>query len=83
MAGPPSEILSRVVGDEALLLDTRTGNYFSLDPVGTDIWRLLGEGRTVDEIVSVIADRFGIDASRVRSDVLELLEELRDAGLWT
>jgi hypothetical protein len=76
------DILCRVVGEEALLLDTRTGDYYSLDPIGTEIWQQLNAGQSVDEIAADVAERWRADADRVRQDIVELMDELRDARLW-
>ena len=80
--GAVPEVLCRVVGGEALLLDTASGHYFSLDPIGTEIWQQLTDGRGVDEIAADVAERHGAEVSRVRRDVLDLIDELRQAGLW-
>jgi hypothetical protein len=79
---PNPDLLWRIVGDEALLLDTASGNYFSLDPIGTEIWKRLNYGEAIDEIAPDIARRYGTDETRVRGDVDDLLIELRDAGAW-
>ena len=81
--GPAPDVLCRVVGEEALLLDTRTGDYFALDPIGTEIWTKLAAGGRVEDVAVDIADRYGADTSTVRDDILELVDELRDARLWS
>jgi hypothetical protein len=79
---PNPDLLWRIVGDEALLLDTASGNYFSLDPIGTEIWKRLNYGEAIDDIAPDIARRYGMDETQVREDVDDLLIELRDAGAW-
>lgn len=81
-AGLNPEILWRVVGDEALLLDTISGNYFSLNPVATEIWVGLNEGDDIDGIAGMLSERYSIDAGRARDDVAELVRDLQDAGIW-
>jgi hypothetical protein len=76
-------VLCRVVDGEALLLDTRTGDYFSLDPLGTEIWQRMNDGEAVSQIVASIAERHAVDTAQVRADVEELVAELRDARLWS
>jgi hypothetical protein len=75
-------VLCRVVGGEALLLDVRTGDYFSLDPLGTEIWERLHDGEPVEAITASIAERHRVDPEVVLADVEELVAELRDARLW-
>lgn len=81
-AGVNPDILWRVVGDEALLLDTISGNYFSLDPIATEIWVRLNKGDEADRIASAVSERYSIDAGRARDDIADLMNDLRDAGIW-
>jgi hypothetical protein len=79
---PSSDVLFRVVDGEALLLDVRTGDYFSLDRLATEIWQRRSDGEGLGEISSTIAAQYSVDPDRVRQDVEELVAELRDARLW-
>jgi hypothetical protein len=81
-AGLNPDILWRVVADEALLLDTISGNYFSLDPIATEIWVRLTNGDVIDEIASGLAEKYAIDRERARSDVADLVVDLKKAGIW-
>ena len=45
----PTQVMSRLVGDETVLLDLESGLYFGLDGVGRRIWESIGEGRTLGE----------------------------------
>ena len=81
-AGLNPGILWRVVGDEALLLDTTSGNYFSLDPIATEIWVMLNNGDEADQIASAVSERYSIDAGRAQDDIADLIKDLQDAGIW-
>ena len=81
-AGLNPDILWRVVGDEALLLDTNSGNYFSLDPIATEIWVRLNRGDEAEGIAAAVSERYSIDAGRARDDISDLMKDLRDAGIW-
>lgn len=76
-----SEVVARTVGDEAILLDLSTGTYFTLNPVGTVVWRGLEDGHSVDEIVSNVLSEFDAVESVVREDVRALLDDLTATGL--
>ena len=81
-AGLNPDILWRVVGDEALLLDTISGNYFSLDPIATEIWVRLVRGDSPDGISAVVAERYSIDRGRALGDITDLVADLRNADIW-
>ncbi len=76
------DILWRVVGDEALLLDTISGNYFSMDPVATEIFVKLNDGTERDAIASEISMKYSVTEKRSSDDIDDLMSELRDAGIW-
>ena len=50
----PPHVISRRVGDEAVLLNLESGIYFGLDGVGKRIWDSLNEGLTVRETAAII-----------------------------
>ena len=78
-----SNIIWSVVDGEAVLLDTSSGHYFSMNPLATEIWSHLQTGNSVPQIVRSIADKYGIEEEIVRSDVSELIGELQSARLWS
>lgn len=79
---PNPDVLWRVVGDEALLLDTITGHYFSLNPVATAIWQKLAAGDPPDKVAAEIAERYEINIDVAQRDIEDFLAEMRDANIW-
>jgi len=80
---PNPNLIWRVVDGEAILLDTATGYHFSLDPIGTEIWQSLQSGDTVDDIAARISRTYEVSPDVARKDVVEFLDELRSARLWS
>ena len=76
-----SRFVWRVVDDETLIVDLQSGDFFSLDRVGTEVWTALQEGLELPQIVTAIAEKYGVDAQTVQDDVSELLQDLRREGL--
>lgn len=68
--------------EEAVILDVASGDYFALDAIGTEVWKGLNDGQTVDQIAENIAQKYETDAALVKSDIEELVAELRSAKLW-
>jgi hypothetical protein len=66
---------------ESVLLDVETGTYFGLDPVATDIWRLLRDAQSVDEICARLLDGYEVDPGELRADVVAFLALLEAKGL--
>ena len=71
-------------GDEGVvILNPNDGQYFSLDEVGGRIWELCEGGRSVAEIAAALAEEYDAEAAVLAADALELLAELKEAGLVT
>jgi len=77
-----SNIIWSIVDGEAVLLDTSSGHYFSLNPLATEIWSHLQTGDSVPQIVSTIAGKYSVEEEIVRSDVSDLIGDLQAAKLW-
>jgi hypothetical protein len=77
----PSQVMSRQVGDETVILDLSRGMYFSLDPVGARIWQLLTEGQHQEFIVSTLLVEYDVTEQQLRQDVSNLVQELIARGL--
>jgi len=64
------------LGGEMAILNLKTGVYYGLDEVGTRIWALLQESRTVSQIRDVILQEYAVDAARCEKDIVVLLADL-------
>lgn len=74
-------VLVREVGGELLLLNSDSELYFALNPSGAAMYELVAAGRPLDDVATVVADRFGAPPDVVRSDLDELIATLVDKGL--
>ena len=75
------EQVSSGIGDDTVILELRGGVYYGLDGVGTRVWELLREPRTVRDIRDRIVLEFDVDDDRARDDLLVLLADMADRGL--
>ena len=77
----PPQVMSRLVGDETVLLDLSSGIYFGLDGVGKRIWESLNEGKSLGDAVAVIVTEYEVDDAQAQSDVVEFVSDLVERGL--
>jgi hypothetical protein len=77
----PPQVMSRLVGDETVLLDLSSGVYFGLDGVGKRIWESLTEGQNLSDTVAVIVAEFEVDEAQAQADVIEFASDLLQRGL--
>ena len=77
----PPEVMSRLVGDETVLLDLASGTYFGLGGVGKRIWEAVSAGRSLEQTVEALTTEFEVDKAQAEADVLEFAKNLIDRGL--
>lgn len=71
------EQISCQIGDEAVLLSTRDGQYYGLNEVGARIWRLVQKPRSVAEIAdAVLSEYSGIERVECEQQVMSFVTEL-------
>jgi hypothetical protein len=74
-------IIYQEVGEEALLLDGKTEEVFSLNAVARDIWLAVQRTNSLDAAVAEMILLYKVDASILRRDAEALLKSIREAGL--
>lgn len=67
--------------ETAVLVDRSGEAYYELDPVGARLWQLLGENGDLDRAVAQLLQEYEVEEAELRSDLLELLNDLADEGL--
>ena len=72
----PPQVLSRLVGDETVLLNLESGIYFGLDGVGKSIWEAVSERKTLAETIDVIVAEYDVSEQQAQNDVLEFAANL-------
>ncbi len=69
--------LSTVVDEETDLLNTYTGRYNCLDPVGSAVWRHLQEPVSYTDLLTKLLEEYDVTAAQCSTDLCTLLEQLR------
>jgi hypothetical protein len=78
----PARVLYRFVEGEAVLINADTSYYYSLNSVGTFIWKLLVEkSRTTVELMDALRAEYSPPMDQAARDLDNLLNELRTEGL--
>jgi hypothetical protein len=78
---PSPDVLARSVGDELVLLDLASEQYFSLDPVGAAMWEVVVEAPTLIEARDALLEDWEVPAEELAADLLELCQDLQGRGL--
>ena len=78
----PAYVLYRLVENDIIILNAKSNLYYSLDKIGAMIWQLLMQGKTIDEIVDLIKNKYALSKrDKVRQDVGEIFGNFVKEGL--
>lgn len=70
------DITYRIIDNQAVILNLKTGNYYSLNETGTFIWELLNKGINRQDLIDRVIEEFGVDKKIAIRDVKFLLKDL-------
>jgi hypothetical protein len=76
-----TRIIHETIEGEAVMIDLVSGNYYTLGEVGTEIWSLLEQGSSRDEIVAALEERYDGDHATIEESVDAFLDELQQDEL--
>ncbi len=75
------ELPWRNVAGELVLLDQDGGVIMGLNRTGGTVWESLDGSRSLAEVASLLAERYGRDEAAVQSDVMAFARALLDRNL--
>jgi len=75
------EVLMQELSGESVLLDLKSEQYFGLDAVGTRIWQLIEQDGDLINVFEQLLDEYEVEAEQLERDIIELVDQLLEAGL--
>ena len=78
---PSDDAVESAVGDETVILHLVNGTYYGLDPVGTQIWRMMRDGVAMAEICRRLAEEYQVDLATIEDDARNFLTDLEAQGI--
>ena len=76
-------VITRELSGETVLLNLESGVYYGLDTVGTRVWQLITQGRTIASVCDTMIEEYDVAPDVLHADVTRLVGELRDRGIVT
>jgi hypothetical protein len=70
-----NQVWCELIG-EAVILHLKSGNYYGLNPVGSRIWHLIQEVRTVGAVLETLLEEYDVAPERCEADLFSLLQNL-------
>lgn len=74
-------ILSASVGEEIVMMSVERGLYYNLNGAGRHIWQLLETPRSLDQIVTALAEIYDAPEEKIRVEACAFLTRLESEGL--
>jgi len=76
-----ADISARTIGGETIVLDLPSSQYFAITGIGSRVFELLTEERTLDDLVTAILTEYEVAETVARRDVEAFVDRLRQAQL--
>jgi hypothetical protein len=75
------DVMLRIIGEEAVILNLKSELYLGLDPVGTRMWMVLHGAPSIQAAYELLLAEFEVEPERLRRDLDKLLEQMLEQGL--
>jgi len=72
----PSTVFAQEVDDEMVIMDTESENYFGLDAMGTQMWQILIENGSLENLKIKILEMYDVEENVLRQDIEVFISEL-------
>ena len=71
----------RIIDGEAVILNLDNGYYYSLNKVGTKIWKDIDKGKNLNETLDSLKEEYQLSERELKSDLLLLVKDLQKENL--
>jgi hypothetical protein len=75
------DVVWRRVGEEAVLVNLKTNQIYSLNHTGARLWELIGAGHDREGAEAALIREFDVEEGDLRKEVADMLEALAKEGL--
>ncbi|NVJ87806.1 MAG: PqqD family protein [Algoriphagus sp.] len=69
------------LGEEGVLFDTKSNEYFNLNSTLTSIFNFLGEGLSLEELKAKLMEEYDVSEQQCNEDLEEAIAILKEKGL--
>lgn len=75
------ELVSSDLDGETVLMSVQNGKYYGLDEIGSRIWSLIEQPRSVSELCDILLGEFDVEREQCERDVFAFLNKLAEDDL--
>ena len=75
------DVVCKDMDGKSVLLDLKSGGYYTLNEMGSFVWSLLEGKATPARIAQAVTESYEIDPETAEKDISDLISSLRKEGL--
>lgn len=75
------QIIQETIANEVMIVNLANGNYYSLDKISADIWTLLNQSVSLEDIVAHYSGACDAPEAEIRAGIHQFVETLVAEGL--
>lgn len=75
------DVLFQKVAEETVILEPETGEYYTLNAVGTFMIEQLQQGSSTAEAIDLVLEKYQADKTEVSQDLAALITQMLKQGL--
>lgn len=75
------DVLHAEVGEEIVLMDSASGNYFGVKGVFRHVFHMLSEGASLERMAAEVASQVKVSREQAEQDIGGILSKMESAGL--
>ena len=69
------------MGEEKVMLSVESGKYYNFGEVGGNIWGIMEESITINQLVTALMDIYDVEQNQCEQQVFSFLEQLLEENL--
>ena len=69
-------VFAQEVDGEMMILDMNSQNYFGLDSIGSVIWQIMQDEKSIDSILERLLERYDTSVDILKRDLFIFIDEL-------
>ena len=77
----PDSVMFRELEGETVLMNLETENYYSLNEMGTEIWKTLEKSTSIEHAYEAILAEYDVEPGELLEDMTSLIDNLVERKL--
>jgi len=76
-----SEIIAKELQGETVLLNKESGDYFTLNNMGTEVYNCICDGMETGEIIDLLFGKYDIEYDKLKADIISLIDKMKEKNI--